>query len=189
TASNVCGTSTCPFTVTVEDAEPPTISCPANITFDAAPNACTSNVVFNVTATDNCGSASVLSSPASGFAFPVGVTTVTSTATDSAGNTSTCSFTVTVVDNQPPTISCPSTVTVNADAGSCAVTNVVLGTPVTNDNCAVASVTNNAPSSFDVGTNTVMWTVTDTHGNSAACAQNVVVIDNQPPVIAPLPDI
>ncbi|MFN8165960.1 MAG: HYR domain-containing protein [Bacteroidia bacterium] len=38
----------------------------------------------------------------SGSFFTVGTTTVTSTATDAAGNTSTCSFDVTVTDGENP---------------------------------------------------------------------------------------
>src|SRR5207253_6093768 len=38
----------------------------------------------------------------SGSSFPAGITTVTCTAVDVAGNTNTCSFTVTVADNEPP---------------------------------------------------------------------------------------
>jgi len=49
-----------------------------------------------VTATDNCPGVTVESDPASGSTFPLGTTTVTATATDAAGNTSTCSFTVAV---------------------------------------------------------------------------------------------
>jgi hypothetical protein len=40
----------------------------------------------------------------SGEFFPVGITTVTYTATDASGNTSSCSFTVTVNDVEPPVI-------------------------------------------------------------------------------------
>src|SRR5258706_516464 len=50
-----------------------------------------------VSASDDCAVTNVTSSPASGFAFPLGTTTVTSTARDSSGNSSSCSFTVTVV--------------------------------------------------------------------------------------------
>src|SRR5207249_2489139 len=98
--------STCSFTVTVNDTQPPQITCPANLTVNTAPGGCTSNVTFAVSATDNCTVASISSSPSSGFAFPVGATTVTSTARDSSGNASTCSFTVTVNDTQPPQITC-----------------------------------------------------------------------------------
>ena len=51
------------------------------------------------TAADNCGSASVTTSKASGSSFPLGTTTVTATATDGSGNTRQCSFTVTVLYN------------------------------------------------------------------------------------------
>jgi HYR domain/Secretion system C-terminal sorting domain len=45
---------------------------------------------------DSCGTPSVSSNFSSGFAFPVGVSTVVYTATDSRGNRSNCSFRVTV---------------------------------------------------------------------------------------------
>src|SRR5260221_14708673 len=99
--------SVCSFTVTVVDNQLPQITCPGNLTVNAAPGVCTSNVTFNVITGDNCSVTNVTSTPASGSAFAVGVTTVTSTAKDSSGNASTCSFTVTVVDNQVPQIICP----------------------------------------------------------------------------------
>jgi len=99
----------CSKVVPIQDLEAPTITCPTNRTVNAAPGACTSNVTFTVTASDNCAVTNLTSSPASGFAFPVGVTTVTSAARDSSGNRSTCTFTVTVNDNQPPQITCPGT--------------------------------------------------------------------------------
>jgi len=52
------------------------------------------------------------------------------------------------------------------------------------DNCGSVTVTNNAPSLFPVGTNTVIWTVTDSHGNSATCPQTVIVNDTQLPTIS-----
>jgi gliding motility-associated-like protein len=47
----------------------------------------------------------------------------------------------------------------------------------------VASVTNNAPASFSLGTTTVVWTVTDNSGNTATANQTVTVTDNQDPAI------
>jgi hypothetical protein len=61
-------------------------------------------VSFAVTATDNCSVPTVINSPPSGSVFPVGTTTVTATATDAAGNTSTCTFKVTVKDVTAPVI-------------------------------------------------------------------------------------
>src|SRR5207249_1173384 len=130
--------STCAFTVTVIDAQPPSVTCPANITVNAAAGQCASNVTFNVTAADTCGATTVTSSPPSGFAFPVGTTTVTSTATDSSGNTSRCTFTVTVLDKQPPSIICPADITVNAAPGQCG-SNVTFTVTAT-DNCSVTNL-------------------------------------------------
>src|SRR6185436_1425979 len=60
---------------------------------------------------------------------------------------------------------------------------VNLGSLVTGDNCAVASVTSNGPASYPLGTNTVRWTVTDSSGNTNSCTQRVIVRDTQAPTI------
>lgn len=102
-ASN--NTSTCTFKVTVNDTELPVVTCPSNITVNTDPGKCTAVVNFTATATDNCPGVSVTYSPASGSIFPIGTTTVISTATDASGNQKTCSFTVTVNDTKPLIIS------------------------------------------------------------------------------------
>src|SRR5206468_9717651 len=74
-----------------------TITCPANIT---TPATSASGAVVNYpppTASDNCPGVTTASNPPSGSTFPIGTTTVTSTATDAKGNTASCTFTVTVV--------------------------------------------------------------------------------------------
>lgn len=116
--------------------------------------------------------------------FPVGVTKVTWTAVDVYGNTSTKEQLITVTDNEKPTIQAPGGVSVVNDNGTCGATITSLGTPSTSDNCGVATITNNAPAVFPIGTTTVTWTVTDIHGNITDTAQQLVtVIDNQKPVI------
>ena len=93
-------TAGCSFTVTVNDTQPPTITCPANVTAVAAqtcPISSTATVNFPApTVSDNCPGVTSACNPPSGSVFPVGTTTVTCTATDTSGNTATCSFTVTV---------------------------------------------------------------------------------------------
>jgi HYR domain len=49
-------------------------------------------------ASDNCPGVTVVCNPLAGSCFPVGVTTVTCTATDTSGNTANCPFTVTTFD-------------------------------------------------------------------------------------------
>jgi hypothetical protein len=88
TAVNSCGSSTCNFSVTVNDETAPMLNCPSNI------STCNSIVNFNAVATDNCGLASVIYSHAPGSLFPIGVTTVTVTATDSSSNTASCTFNI-----------------------------------------------------------------------------------------------
>ena len=91
-------------TITVIDNTPPVISCPANIAVNAIAGTCAAPVTFSVGASDNCSAASVSTDYLSGSSFPVGTTTVHATATDAAGNSSSCSFTVTVSDITPPVI-------------------------------------------------------------------------------------
>ena len=74
----------------------PQLQCPADTTISCAD---TAGVVleFAVTALDDCDpSPRVESNPPSGSVFRPGTTTVTTTATDTTGNVSTCTFTVTV---------------------------------------------------------------------------------------------
>jgi extracellular elastinolytic metalloproteinase len=55
--------------------------------------------------------------------------------------------------------------------------------PTVSDNCAVQSLTNDAPSSFPLGDTDVIWTVTDSAGNTNTCTQIVTVVDDVDPVV------
>jgi len=95
----------CTFAVTVNDTVPPTIACPTDIAVRATgPSGAVAT--WTVSASDSCGSANVVCTPASGSTFAVGTATVTCVATDGGGNTASCSFRVIVNppdDNRPPT--------------------------------------------------------------------------------------
>ncbi|MBK9555601.1 MAG: T9SS type A sorting domain-containing protein [Bacteroidetes bacterium] len=137
-------------------------------------SACTATgVVLGTPMTsDNCVVASVSNdAPTS---YPLGNTTVTWTVTDGSGNSTTGTQVVIVTDEVLPTITAPAAVVVSADS-SCTASEVSLGTPITADNCGVASVTNNAPATYPLGATTVTWTVTDVNGNFATVAQTVTV--------------
>ncbi len=137
----------------------------------------------------------------SGTVFNKGVTTVTWTATDGSGNTSSCSFTVTVSDTQFPVIACPTNKVVNTDPGQCSYThpfgNLTWNASVI-DNCgtvllnfglsgATTSTTNNLATvegvSFNPGVTLVSYKAEDLAGNISTCTFTVTVIDNQIPVI------
>ena len=110
----------CSFTVTVNDTQPPVITCPPNQTAvtPVATDPCTV-VNFTTTASDNCPGVVVVCNPPSGSCFPVGVTTVTCTATDASGNTATCSFTISVFNGrlQDDSEGCNNTVLFNTITG------------------------------------------------------------------------
>lgn len=103
--------STCSFTVTVNDTEFPTISCPSNIVKPNDLGVCGAIVTFTApVGADNCPGAVTIRTTglASGSDLPVGVTTITYQVTDGSGNVTTCSFTITVNDTEFPAIACPS---------------------------------------------------------------------------------
>ncbi len=193
--------STCTFLITFRDVTPPVISgCPSNITVFTGLGRTTCNQVATwipPTATDACIHLATETQPifgnfAPGATFPVGVTTVTYTATDVAGNVATCSFTVTVIDNTAPVIAgCPSNISVNTGAGRTTCDQTATWTePTATDNCTAAGslirTRSHAPGSvFPVGTTTVTYTFADAAGNvSLPCSFNVVVTDNTAPIIA-----
>lgn len=90
--------SVCTQCITVADEEAPEIDCPEDVTAEADPATGTAVVTFDeAVATDNCGGLSLNCDYSSGDEFPLGSTLVTCTATDAAGNESSCSFQVVVL--------------------------------------------------------------------------------------------
>ncbi|MFL2603859.1 MAG: gliding motility-associated C-terminal domain-containing protein [Flavobacteriaceae bacterium] len=169
-------------TITVNDNEDPVLTIPTDIISTNC------NVDIGVaSATDNCG-VGVPSSNAPAV-FTLGITPVVWQVSDVAGNTVSATQLVTVSDTIAPLNNAPADVTVNTDLNLCTASGVVLGVPITGDNCTVAAVTNNAPINFPIGTTTVTWSVTDSASNTTFSYQLVTVNDNQPPNITPPPDL
>ena len=105
--------------------------------------------------------------------FSVGETTVTWTATDSSGNTSTATQTVTIIDTTAPELTIPENVIIAAfslekevDVGVALASDLVDSIP---------TVTNNAPETFPLGDTIVTWSVSDEFGNSASYEQVISV--------------
>jgi len=193
-------TTTCEFTVTVEDTEGPTFTyCPADIVYYIVGNNCSFPVSWtqpNISnATDNCGSIVSFDGPVSaptagltsGSMFVTGTTTITYTATDDSGNEGYCTFTIQILDSTAPTITCPGDVEVIVDVNTCDVEFSELGNPTVADNCTPAvdiEVENNAPGVYSSYT-VVTWTATDASGHTATCTQEVYVLEGTPDVICP----
>jgi hypothetical protein len=187
TATDGAGnTSTCTFSVMVNDNQMPALTLPANMIVNNDPGLCSAVVRFSATATDNCtASPLVVCTPASGAVFPVGLTTVLCRAMDESSNVVTGSFTITVVDAEAPRLTCPADIRVPSDPGKMtAVVNFNLnGSAV--DNCGAVTVTSlpASGSTFQMGTNLVLVTARDSAGNSNTCTFRVIVSDNEPPKI------
>ena len=163
-------------TVIIRDSTPPDLTAPPDIISDSCVI-----VLGTPTITDNCSFTYSNNAPES---FSSGITTVTWTASDTYGNTVTATQLISFSDNTTPTISIQDQdVVINADADSCYASGVDLGSVVTNDDCGIASVSNNAPLQFPIGTTFVTHTVRDVFGNSNSTTQSVTVVDVQAPVI------
>ncbi|MFN4253771.1 MAG: T9SS type A sorting domain-containing protein [Saprospiraceae bacterium] len=211
TATDAAGnTSTCSFTVTLKDVTPPNLTCPANTTVAADGN-CSSTVGNRTAlggsdrsapttkqgmtiATpppsgggslfDNCdGTPTVTQSPASGTVLSGhnDIETVTLTATDDAGNTSTCSFTVTLKDVTPPTPICKTAHLVLDANGNASLAAAALNDG-SSDNCTAPgglslAVSPNVFDCDDAGNASATLTVTDAVGNTASCTATVAVLD------------
>jgi len=189
TATDAVGnTSTCSFTVTVEDHQLPSITAPTNVTVNTNAGVCNATGVSlgSATSSDNCPGQTVSNNAPS--TYPKGTTTVTWTVTDASGNTNTASQTVTIVDNEKPVItSCP-TVPLQCYASS---GNYTIPAIIATDNCGTVTYsysitgattrsgsTSNASGAFNVGTSTIAWTATDAAGNTATCQTTVIVNPN-----------
>jgi hypothetical protein len=182
-ATNTSGLGTnCQATITVVDTTAPVAICPGNITAEAT-SLSGAAVSFSISGTDNCTVSSVVANPASGSTFSIGVTTVTVTATDGAGNTNACTFTVTVQDTTAPGISCPANQVIACTATNGAIATYSAGATDAVDPSPTVIVTPPSGSLFPVGTNAVLVTAYDFFGNTNTCTFNVVVQDQTPAIL------
>lgn len=190
TATDAAGnTASCTFTVSATDQSPPSIACPPNTTVAVGANCSASlaSYVNAATAMDNCTASPVKTqSPVPGAILNLGSQTLTLTATDNAGLTSSCSFSVTATDQTPPTVICKDVilVTLNA-AGTAGITTVDVFQSAT-DNCGIINQVSVTPGTFNCsnfGVNTATLLINDGHNNTATCTTSVKVTDNMAPTM------
>jgi len=182
-ASN--NSSACTFDVVVTENIPPTIVCPQDL-FIQATNSCGIRLDYSpfwFLVDDNCYDFSLECYPSSGSFFPYGTTTVNCVNTDVSNNTANCSFDVTISGNIPPVISCPPDIFAQAtNTSNC---GTVVDYPYPSVNCPGVAIQCNPPptSFFSLGTTTVTCTATDGSNNTDVCTFDIVVSDNEPPLI------
>jgi hypothetical protein len=185
----------CNFSVTVQDLTPPNNTggqaANSTVTANATLSSCLRQVSWPVpTFADNCpGVVTVTSSHAPGAFFPFGMTTVTYTATDAAGNVRLHTFKVNVVDNVLPIAKCQDVTAVLDGSGNV----VVLPTTIDNgssDNCFYDYYeygTGNLLTQYsfdcsDLGPNQVVLDIRDGQGNADTCRAVVTIVDDENPV-------
>jgi hypothetical protein len=143
------------------------------------------------TAAENGTSYTVTCTPTSGSTFPIGTNTVTCTATDNLGNTSSSTFSVVITaPTTPPTITnVPSTITETAASALGTIVSYTL--PTATDvfgNSVTVSCNFASGTTFSIGTDAVTCTATDSYGNSATASFNVVITaPTTPPTISGTP--
>ena len=192
TATDASGnSSTCSFTVTVNDDTPPVISnCPADIVVSISGSGCDETVTWTApTTADNCSIDTFTSTHNPGDIFPIGTTTVTYTATDISGNSSTCSFIVTIEDRISPLFDfCPTAVNISEFDLYTQRAVVTWQTPVASDNCgsSIISSNHNSGDSFPPGLTKVIYTATDESGNVATCELEIEIEGNALPIASPV---
>ena len=179
------------YTDPAADTTPPVVTVPGPITNEAtSPDGAV--VTFNATAEDaRDGSVEVSCTPPSGSTFPIGTTSVSCSATDAAGNTSTATFNVIVQDTTAPSITAPPNITVEATGPSGAA--VQYGTNQGNS-CSASDIASPilalsysgtpSGSTFPIGTTFITCTATDTSGNSSSATFSVTVRDTTAPSVS-----
>ncbi|WP_225411387.1 ELWxxDGT repeat protein [Stigmatella hybrida] len=169
--------------VALTDTTPPTLTCPEPLTTEAVgPQGATVEYPPASATDDLPGSPTVSYSHPSGGLFPLGVTTVTVTATDEAGNAASCAFDVTVNLPAPPSITCPAPVVAEATGAEGAA---VTWPPATASGMEPMQVTYSraSGSQFPLGTSAVTATVQDALDRTASCEFSVVVHDTTAPAL------
>ena len=178
-------TATQSISVHVADSTPPVISAPGNKTVEAT-GSLTRVALGSASAVDNVDGNVTVTADKTG-PFTVATHVITWTASDSAGNTATAIQTVTVRDSTSPRITPPPDRTVEASGP---LTPVSLGSAMAvddKDGSVIATPELTGP--FAPGTTIVIWSASDSEGNTATAAQQITVMDTLPPQIDAPEDI
>jgi hypothetical protein len=176
-----------------KDTEPPVIYAPANIEIANEKGICSAFVnTGSPSATDDVGVDSLKGIRSDKLTlstnYPVGITTITWTAVDKAGNRSKTAQTITVIDTEVPMITTPDNLTVKTDIGLCS-TQIILSTVTATDNCSQVSISMqrsdklSSSDPFPLGTTSIIWSAMDNAGNKTEVVQKVIVADAEAPII------
>lgn len=176
--------------VSVQDAGAPVVTPPAPITVvavdatgTAASDAAIVTFLAGASALDAVDGVIATINNDAPLQFPLGLTTVTFSATDSSSNTGQAQSTVNVTDQTAPTVTAPADITVAATSPSGIAASdpaivAFLGGASATDNVdgPIVTISNNAPTPLLlVGDTTVTFNATDVAGNTGTAQATVTV--------------
>ena len=155
--------------VSALDIAAPVLTLPANTSGEAV--GASTEITFSVTAQDSVdGLVQVACTPASGAGFPLGDTTVSCEAQDTAGNSSGGSFVVTIVDSTQPQLQLPANMTVAASDASGEQVNFSATATDSVDGSVAVTCSAESGTQFAVGNTVVDCTAQDVAGNTASAS-------------------
>ncbi|WPR71172.1 LamG-like jellyroll fold domain-containing protein [Flavobacterium sp. NG2] len=175
----------------------------ANISLGCSASVAVTDAVFN----DNCSGATIAytltgattaastSGQVGTFTFNKGTTTINYTVTDAAGNTTTGSKDIVINDTIAPTLTAGTNQSANISSGCSA--SVAVTDAVFNDNCSGATIAYTLTGAttlgstsgqvgtftFNKGTTTINYTVTDAAGNMTTGSKDIVISDTIAPTL------
>jgi hypothetical protein len=177
-------TATGSFSVTVQDTTGPVVTAPAATSAEATDSTGAVVAYAGASATDVVdGPRPVSCLPESGSTFPLGVTTITCSASDASGNSGSASFALTVTDSTKPVLLVPDDLTVDAAGPGGAPVTFVASASDTVDGAVAVVCSPASGSTFALGETTVSCSASDAHANSATSAFLVTVEDQTGPAL------
>ena len=177
------------FAVSVQDETAPAVTVPEDATLEATgPGGATH--AFSASATDAVdGDIVPTCDPASGSLFGLGGTTVTCSATDTAGNLGSAGFVVTVLDTTAPVLTLPADITAEASSSSGALVNFAVSASDLVDGDVPVTCDWVSGDGFALGSTTVTCTAEDKSGNDVSGSFTVTVADTTAPAMPELADL
>eukprot|EP00276_Gloeochaete_wittrockiana_P013440 CAMPEP_0184334682 /NCGR_PEP_ID=MMETSP1089-20130417/3379_1 /TAXON_ID=38269 ORGANISM="Gloeochaete wittrockiana, Strain SAG46.84" /NCGR_SAMPLE_ID=MMETSP1089 /ASSEMBLY_ACC=CAM_ASM_000445 /LENGTH=977 /DNA_ID=CAMNT_0026659001 /DNA_START=96 /DNA_END=3029 /DNA_ORIENTATION=+ len=188
--------NTCVFDVIVKDTSPPVVACPPSVSIYTTVNECINPFdVDDGVVTDNCPLGTVVivkNLDKSDDKLPFGKYKVIQSATDSGGNTASCTQEVTFIDDIPPVLYCTD-LSLTLDVGwntSVMVSSVV---KKVSDNCGFVPTLTLDQSTFTyrdflASPVTVTATGLDLAGNAGKCSSDIAIKAIQNIIISPEPN-
>jgi hypothetical protein len=175
-------------TLTLVDHTGPVVTTPGPVTAETESSAGTTVTYTEPTANDNLDpNPSIECDAQSGDLFPVGQRTVSCTARDATGNTTTASFTVTVslVDRTDPVLTVPGPITEETETPAGKIVSYSATASDNLDSDPTVACNPSSGSTFPVATTSVTCTATDNSGNTATKSFTVTItlVDRTDPVL------